>query len=72
MRVFPFELRVQIGGRDWESLTKTEQLRAIAWAMEEVLMSDTRPLNRTEINKLRELGTIRKKVLKDYIIDKEV
>lgn len=72
MKSIPFELRAQIGGKDWDSLTKTEQLRAIAWAMESILMSDTKPINRTECNKIKGLNVIRRKVLKDYINDKEV
>ena len=67
----PFELRCQIKDRDWDSLSKKEKLQALAWAMESILMDDSRKLTSGDEKKLSRLSVIRQGVLKDNINDRE-
>lgn len=67
MRSIPFELRAQIGGKDWNSLSKKEKLQALAWAMEGILMDDSKKFTSGDEKKLGRLNAIRKGVLKDDI-----
>jgi len=69
--IFPFELTLQICGRDWDKMSKKEKLNAIAWAMESILMSSTEKMTGGEEKKLQRLNAIRKNVLKDGIKDME-
>ena len=70
MRI-PFELRCQIGEQDWDKISKTEKLRALAWAMESIIMGGTTKMTKGEENKIRSLESIRRSILRDGIIDIE-
>ncbi len=68
---FPLELRMQIGKRNWRDLSKQEKLVALAWAMEGVLMRGTGVITSGERRKLNGMERLRRRVLKDFIKDKE-